>query len=114
LSVDVLSSATDHAAVDLRERFGVNLRKARLAEDLSQEELGFRCDLNRTEVSLLERGGREPQLETIVKLVGGLGIAADGLCAGIAWLPTTESLQVTPAQLPPPRVKRPRGRRPSR
>lgn len=68
-----------------RERFAVNLRQARLKKGISQEELGFRCDLHRTEVSLLERGGREPRLGTIVKLAGALGTTPQRLCAGIAW-----------------------------
>ncbi|HEX7059651.1 MAG TPA: helix-turn-helix transcriptional regulator [Solirubrobacterales bacterium] len=72
-----------------RERFAVNLRKARLKQGISQEELGFRCDLHRTEVSLLERGGREPRLGTIVKLAGALDTTPDRLCAGIAWQPST-------------------------
>ena len=55
-----------------RERFAINLRKARKKKAISQEELGFRCDLHRTEISLLERGGREPRLGTIVKLAGSL------------------------------------------
>lgn len=71
-----------------RERFGVNLRRARLKKGISQEELGFRCNLHRTEVSLLERGGREPRLGTIVKLAGALDTTPDRLCAGIAWLPS--------------------------
>lgn len=71
-----------------RERFGVNLRRARLKKGISQEELGFRCDLHRTEVSLLERGGREPRLGTIVKLAGALDTTPDRLCAGIAWQPS--------------------------
>jgi len=68
-----------------RDRFAVNLRQARLKKGISQEELGFRCDLHRTEVSLLERGGREPRLGTIVKLAGALGTTPQRLCAGIAW-----------------------------
>jgi transcriptional regulator with XRE-family HTH domain len=71
--------------VEPRERFAVNLRQARLKKGISQEELGFRCDLHRTEVSLLERGGREPRLGTIVKLAGALGTTPQRLCAGIAW-----------------------------
>ena len=55
-----------------RDRFAINLRKARQKAEISQEELGFRCDLHRTEISLLERGGREPRLGTIVKLAGAL------------------------------------------
>jgi len=41
---------------------------------LSQEALGASCDLHRTEISLLERGKREPRLSTIVRLARGLGI----------------------------------------
>ena len=70
-----------------RDRFALNLRQARLKKGISQEELGFRCDLHRTEVSLLERGGREPRLGTIVKLAGALGTTPARLCAGIAWEP---------------------------
>lgn len=68
-----------------RDRFAVNLRRARLKKGISQEELGFRCDLHRTEISLLERGGREPRLGTIVKLAGALGTTLQRLCDGIAW-----------------------------
>ena len=66
-------------------RFATNLRKARQGKKISQEELGFRCELHRTEISLLERGGREPRLGTIVKLCGALETTPDELCAGIRW-----------------------------
>jgi transcriptional regulator with XRE-family HTH domain len=68
-----------------RDRFAVNLRRARQSKQISQEELGFRCDLHRTEVSLLERGGREPRLGTLVKLAGALDTSPEALCAGIQW-----------------------------
>ena len=68
-----------------RDLFAVNLRKARKAANISQQELGLRCDVHRTEVSLLERGGREPRLGTIVKLAGALGVSTESLCTGIAW-----------------------------
>jgi transcriptional regulator with XRE-family HTH domain len=68
-----------------RQRFAVNLRKARHGKRISQEELGFRCELHRTEISLLERGGREPRLGTIVKLCSALETTPDVLCAGIRW-----------------------------
>jgi transcriptional regulator with XRE-family HTH domain len=70
-----------------RDRFAINLRKARQKREISQEELGFLCDLHRTEISLLERGGREPRLGTIVKLAGSLGTTPEALCIGIAWNP---------------------------
>jgi transcriptional regulator with XRE-family HTH domain len=68
-----------------RDRFSVNLRKARLRAGVSQEALALRCDLHRTEISLLERGGREPRLGTIVKVASSLGVSVDELCSGIAW-----------------------------
>lgn len=71
--------------MDKRDRFAVNLRKARQKAGISQEELATRCELHRTEVSLLERGGREPRLGTMVKLASALGTTPENLCMGIAW-----------------------------
>lgn len=77
-----------------RERFSINLRKARKAKGISQEELGYRCDLHRTEISLLERGGREPRLGTIMKLAASLDTTPQQLCEGIAWLPQKTKFQI--------------------
>jgi transcriptional regulator with XRE-family HTH domain len=68
-----------------RDRFAINLRKARKDAKIAQEELGFRCDLHRTEISLLERGGREPRLGTIIKLASALKVTPEELCNGISW-----------------------------
>jgi transcriptional regulator with XRE-family HTH domain len=80
--------------VEPRERFAVNLRRARRKQGISQEELGFRCELHRTEISLLERGGREPRLGTIVKLAGALDTTPAELCTGIHWLPRPGRFQI--------------------
>ena len=77
-----------------RDRFAVNLRKARQTKQISQEELGFRCELHRTEISLLERGGREPRLGTIVKLSGALDTSIEELCSGIRWNPKSQRFQI--------------------
>jgi transcriptional regulator with XRE-family HTH domain len=77
-----------------RDRFAINLRKARQKKQISQEELGFRCDLHRTEISLLERGGREPRLATIMKLAAALDSSPDELCRGIRWLPSQSRFQI--------------------
>ncbi|HYG96666.1 MAG TPA: helix-turn-helix transcriptional regulator [Solirubrobacterales bacterium] len=71
--------------MDKRDRFAANLRSARKAAGVSQEELAERCELHRTEVSLLERGGREPRLGTLIKLATALGTTAEALCTGIGW-----------------------------
>jgi transcriptional regulator with XRE-family HTH domain len=77
-----------------QERFAVNLRRIRSEAEISQEELGYLCDLHRTEVSLLERAGREPRLATIVKLAGALKTTPSELCAGISWLPKARRFEV--------------------
>jgi transcriptional regulator with XRE-family HTH domain len=71
--------------MDKRDRFAINLRRAREAASISQEELAGRTELHRTEISLLERGGREPRLGTLVKLATALGTTPEALCAGISW-----------------------------
>lgn len=65
------------------EQFSRNLRSERRRLGLSQEALGALCDLHRTEISLLERGQREPRLSTIVRLARGLGIAPRDLLDGV-------------------------------
>jgi transcriptional regulator with XRE-family HTH domain len=68
-----------------RDRFAANLIKARKRSRITQQELADRCNVHRAEISLLERGGREPRLGMIVKLGGALGVATEVLCAGISW-----------------------------
>jgi transcriptional regulator with XRE-family HTH domain len=77
-----------------QERFAANLRQARVKAGISQEELGYRCELHRTEISLLERAGREPRLATLVKLAGALETTPAELCRGIAWLPAKHRFDV--------------------
>ena len=59
--------------------FGEAVRERRLELGLSQEVLGFRCGLDRTYVSGIERGVRNPTLVTIRKLAGGLETTASDL-----------------------------------
>jgi transcriptional regulator with XRE-family HTH domain len=77
-----------------QERFATNLRRIRTKVGVSQEELGYLCDLHRTEVSLLERAGREPRLATIVKLAGALGTTPAELCDGISYATKTHRFEV--------------------
>ncbi len=68
-----------------QERFALNLRQARIKAGISQEALADLCELHRTEISLLERAGREPRLATLVKLAGALDTTPGELAAGIEW-----------------------------
>ena len=54
---------------------------------LSQEELGFESGLHRTEIGFLERGDRDPQLKTLVRLSQGLSVSVSELLEGIGPVP---------------------------
>ena len=73
--------------MEVAERFGENLRRLRKGTGLSQEKLGLRCSLHRTEIGLLERGARVPRIDTLIKIASGLGIHPNALMAGISWTP---------------------------
>lgn len=61
--------------------FGLAVRDLRERAGLSQEELGYRSDLHRTYISMLERGERLPSITTISKVARALGMKASGLVA---------------------------------
>jgi len=73
--------------MEVAERFGENLRRLRKGAGISQEVLGLRCSLHRTEIGLLERGARVPRIDTLIKIASGLGIHPNALMAGISWTP---------------------------
>jgi len=56
-------------------RFGTAVRNKRAELGISQEELAGRAGLHRTYVSDIERGARNPSLESIEKLAQALGIS---------------------------------------
>lgn len=59
--------------------FGLVLKKIRTEKGISQEKLALNTDLDRTFISLLERGHRQPSLESILKLANSLNIPAHEL-----------------------------------
>lgn len=61
--------------------FGQVLRDARTEAGISQEALALQCDMDRTYVSLLERGLRQPTLSTLFALSDQLGVSAESLVA---------------------------------
>ncbi len=60
---------------EIRKQFGASIRVARKRLDISQEELGFRTELDRTYISGIERGERNPSLENIGKIAKALKIS---------------------------------------
>lgn len=63
----------------VEEIFGQILRKHRTRSSLSQEKLSQECGLDRSYISLLERGLRQPSLTTILLLSKTLNISAESL-----------------------------------
>ncbi|MAM71825.1 MAG: transcriptional regulator [Gammaproteobacteria bacterium] len=56
------------------EAFGVVLRRLREEKGISQENLALEGNLDRTFISMLERGKRQPSLTTILNLAKVLGV----------------------------------------
>ena len=59
---------------DLRQAFAANLRRLRHAKGISQEDLAYEADVNRTYLSKLEKGVSYPGLEIIAKLANALDV----------------------------------------
>ncbi|QWA14016.1 helix-turn-helix transcriptional regulator [Sodalis ligni] len=59
---------------DITALFGQRIKALRLQAGLSQEAFADKCGLDRTYISGIERGVRNPTLEGIVVIAGGLGI----------------------------------------
>ena len=63
--------------------FGEVLRHLRKEQRFSQEKLALDCGLERTFISFLERGLRQPSLTTILKLSKVLGVSASEMVARV-------------------------------
>jgi transcriptional regulator with XRE-family HTH domain len=73
--------------MSVAKQFGANLSRLRERSGITQEDLAFRASLHRTEIGLLERGGRIPKIDTLAKLAGALEVEPGALFAGIVWSP---------------------------
>jgi transcriptional regulator with XRE-family HTH domain len=69
------------------QRFGLLLARRRMLVALGQEDLARLVGIHRTEVSLLERGGRRPRLDTILQLVAAVEAEPGELLSGMRWAP---------------------------
>lgn len=61
--------------MDIRLQLGRNVRKFRLLRGWSQEELSFACGLDRTYISGVERGVRNPTVVVVSELAQALDVA---------------------------------------
>lgn len=56
-----------------------NVKKLRIEKNLTQKELGKRCELAESTIRQYELGKRNPKLETILKIANGLGVEPEEL-----------------------------------
>ena len=73
--------------MDIRRRFGTNLRRCRLAAGLSQEAVAERMGVDRAHVSSMERGQQNVTLMTLSLAAEALKIDPAALLA-----PTSETV----------------------
>jgi transcriptional regulator with XRE-family HTH domain len=62
---------------------GDEIRNARKAARLTQEELAFRARVSRNYVSLLELGEKSPTVDTLMRICDAMGTRASELLAAV-------------------------------
>jgi transcriptional regulator with XRE-family HTH domain len=67
--------------VDLSKHFGAAVKQHRRLLRLSQEEVAARAKMDRTYVSGVERGVRNPTLEVMQRMADALGVDLDVIFA---------------------------------
>jgi transcriptional regulator with XRE-family HTH domain len=63
--------------------FGQSVAKHRRAKEFSQEALAEKADLDRTYLSDIERGVRNPGVKNVIRIAKALGITPSDLMKGI-------------------------------
>jgi transcriptional regulator with XRE-family HTH domain len=84
-----MRSTGDHELDEQLARFGENMREARKRAGFSQIDLSLRAKLDRAAVSFLERAERAPDLSTIVRVAGAVGVKPAALLRGIGPVAST-------------------------
>lgn len=79
--------SAQRAVPSVAEVFAENMRRCRLIVALSQEQVAARALIHRTEVSLLERAGRVPRIDTLLRVAGALEAEPAELLREIEWIP---------------------------
>ena len=68
---------------EAQQQFGLQLRRIRAGKELSQEALAKCCQLDRTYISGVERGLRNPSLDCILRIARGLDVRPEELIRGV-------------------------------
>lgn len=60
--------------MDVKQRLAANLRRIRKEQGLSQEQFALEHDIDRTYISGIERGVRNPTITVVEKIANALGV----------------------------------------
>ncbi len=63
--------------------FGRNVARIRTERGFSQDQLAEKAELDRTYLSGIERGVRNPGIQSVLKLCKALRVTPDELCKGL-------------------------------
>jgi transcriptional regulator with XRE-family HTH domain len=77
-------STTDKKLDRLVADLGQSIRERRQAKKISQEALAEIADFDRTYISLLERGERNPSFTNLCRVAAALGVTPSELLKGIS------------------------------
>ncbi len=58
----------------IKEKVGQRIKELRIKQGLSQEEFAFRCELDRTYITSLERGKRNISLTNLEKIANAFNM----------------------------------------
>ncbi|MDD3688040.1 MAG: helix-turn-helix transcriptional regulator [Bacteroidales bacterium] len=61
--------------MDIKIKFGKNLKRLRLEKGISQESLAFAADLDRTYIPSIEKGERNVSITVVEKLANALNVS---------------------------------------
>lgn len=62
----------DLTGMDLKEKVGLRIRQLRKEQELSQEALGYKAEVDRTYVTDVENGRRNVSVEILERLIKAL------------------------------------------
>lgn len=63
--------------------FGRNVARIRAVRGFSQDKLAEKADIDRTYLSGIERGVRNPGIKAVLKLTRALRVGVEELCEGV-------------------------------
>lgn len=65
--------------MDIKKKFGKNLKRLRLEKGISQESLALSADLDRTYIPSIEKGERNVSITVVEKLANALNVSISEL-----------------------------------